>query len=623
MEITGSREYKIDIEPRILEFLGPSLYTNIYFVLAELIANSYDADASNVYIIQDGNKIVIEDDGTGMSYSKGDISKYLKVAEETRTDTSDSYTVKGRRKMGRKGVGKLAALAVSEKVLVMTQRGGDKSGFILSRHVDNNGLLVPISESDISFEKITGHGTSIVMLDPEYELNKGMESVKGNLLKIFPLVSKDFKIHIHTGHTKFTINDFNKEMIQSLGGLVLVGEEFHYLSKYFNPGIAKGYNPDGLLVKENEKVIPITLSTKKGKVKQYDMKIRGWIGFYRTTRDRKNESNDFPDNFISLMSNGKLGEYNILPTVGRNRLVEVFVVGQLHVDLFEETELPDMALSNRQGYKSDDKRYQEVIKYIRDDLLLRVLNMRVAWAKLNMAEKDRLKQQRLKVTEDELKRKVDNYKITASKKIANRFEAQLPAGADVTIESELNSFLPILGLKQRIDSQKKKILISHTGTDKPLCDVVYKMLSFNGAPDSDIIYTNCDNEECRVPEDAPVYDYLREFFVDSYSNEKILVLYVTSDEMAKSWNAVAEVGAGWITRSHHKIFNTKGHSPKMPLDTRAEWQSSIVSGGVISMTPLEFDKFIVKIRDVCDKLGYSTKNKDLNEKELMRYVSVV
>ena len=47
----SDREYKINIDPRILELLGPSLYTNIYYVLAELIANAYDANASNVYII--------------------------------------------------------------------------------------------------------------------------------------------------------------------------------------------------------------------------------------------------------------------------------------------------------------------------------------------------------------------------------------------------------------------------------------------------------------------------------------------------------------------------------------------------------------------------------------------
>ena len=38
------KEYKLNIDPRILELLGPSLYTNIYYVLAELIANAYDAD---------------------------------------------------------------------------------------------------------------------------------------------------------------------------------------------------------------------------------------------------------------------------------------------------------------------------------------------------------------------------------------------------------------------------------------------------------------------------------------------------------------------------------------------------------------------------------------------------
>ena len=39
------KEYKLNIDPRILELLGPSLYTNIYYIIAELIANAYDADA--------------------------------------------------------------------------------------------------------------------------------------------------------------------------------------------------------------------------------------------------------------------------------------------------------------------------------------------------------------------------------------------------------------------------------------------------------------------------------------------------------------------------------------------------------------------------------------------------
>ena len=130
-----NKEYKLNIDPRILELLGPSLYTNIYYVLAELIANAYDAMAHNVYIIANKDDITVEDDGTGMSYERGDINHYLNVAKESRVTEDEAWTTdRTRKKMGRKGVGKLAALSVSENVLVKTRVGDEVSGFVLSRH---------------------------------------------------------------------------------------------------------------------------------------------------------------------------------------------------------------------------------------------------------------------------------------------------------------------------------------------------------------------------------------------------------------------------------------------------------------------------------------------------------
>lgn len=70
-----------------------------------------------------------------------------------------------------------------------------------------------------------------------------------------------------------------------------------------------------------------------------------------------------------------------MPIVGQNKLNEVYVVGQLYVDLFELSELPDMALSNRQGYKSDDPRYEAVIRYVRNTLLPDILRKRVIFQK--------------------------------------------------------------------------------------------------------------------------------------------------------------------------------------------------------------------------------------------------
>lgn len=73
------------------------------------------------------------------------------------------------------------------------------------------------------------------------------------------------------------------------------------------------------------------------------------------------------------------------------------MVGQLYVDIFELSELPDMALSNRQGYKSDDPRYEAVIKYVRTTLLPDILRKRSIYSN----EQNREKKQR----------KLDNQKI--------------------------------------------------------------------------------------------------------------------------------------------------------------------------------------------------------------------
>lgn len=218
------KEYKINIDPRILELLGPSLYTNIYYVLAELIANAYDADAHNVYIISNKNDITVEDDGKGMSYIDGDVQKYLNVASISRNTEEESETALKRKKMGRKGVGKLAALSVSENVLIKTVSNMEKSGFILSRSIGSDNRLVPLSDDEISFEKVDGNGTAIVMQKPQYTLHSSLKAIKRNLLKIFPLVDEDFVIHIIRGTETETICSFDKEMISELSTLITLGD---------------------------------------------------------------------------------------------------------------------------------------------------------------------------------------------------------------------------------------------------------------------------------------------------------------------------------------------------------------------------------------------------------------
>ena len=625
------REYKLNIDPRILELLGPSLYTNIYYVLAELIANAYDADASNVYIIIKDDCIIVEDDGSGMSYSGGDIQKYLNVAAVSRNTEAESITPKKRRKMGRKGVGKLAALSVAKNVLIKTIANGEKSGFILSRHINADNLLTPLKDEQIFFEKVFTNGTSIIMQEPQYKLHSTLKTIKRNLLKIFPLVNKEFRIHVIQEDKEEVIESFDKEMISELATLITLGKEFGYLNDYFKTPYKRERDK---LCKTMPSVIQTIDMRDQGGVRHtYDVEIKGWIGTYISTRGRKVEMTDFPDNFISLYAHQKVGEFNILPAVGQNKLNEVYVVGQLHVDIFESTELPDMALSNRQGYKTDDLRYQTVLGYVKARLLPDILKMREVFVSLGKEKKKERRLEKQRQNEAVFKNAVDLFRTNTAKKATQKISLRLgindkrAAEIEKILWNEINTNGLDIGIKSIVDSQKKKLLISQTYKDKHLADIIYNMLLFNNVPSEDIIYTNCDDEISRIPEGdigkSGIYNYLRDFFVNSYSTQKIYVIFVTSHNTKNSWGALMEVGAAWITQMEHKIFNIYDFRPEHPLDDEQVWHLSFrEADGNLYMSRLNVDIFAQKIEYICDKLGYVKRSRQENREHLATLIKI-
>ncbi len=622
------KEYKINIDPRILELLGPNLYTNIYYVLAELIANAYDADANNVYIVETDFSIRVEDDGNGMSYENKEVEKYLNVAKVSRENEEDSYTTSGRLKMGRKGIGKLASLSVSSEVNVLTISNKEKSGFVLSRKpFGDDGLLKPIDEKDINFLYVQDHGTAIEMLNPQYNLHKTDDAIKRNLLNIFPYVNKDFRIHIVRGGRDVIIDQFDRNIAKSLCALITLGDEY----KHMMTGVPNPFpqHRSELVKYEEPWSKQIKLVNNDGVEKEYDLSVEGWIGTYKSTSGRKKDMTDFPDNFISLYANKKLGEFNILPVVGKNKLNEVYVVGQLYIDLFELSELPDMALSNRQGYRSDDPRYLEVITYVRDTLLPRILNMKVLYTSLDHANKKKEELRKLKGKEEELQRNIEKFKKNATQTVFHRIEEKIgdkggvPQDVQQVISDAINVNMPDLGIKSVIDSNKKKILISQNSEDKELADLIYKLLLYNGAPAEDIIYSNCDDSKSRIPEDVTIYDYLRDFFVDSYSTTKIYTIFVTSKHLRDHLGEVAEIGAAWITGIGQKIFNIHPYIPERPLNIETVYQVSYYNeDGKLCMNNVNADVFCVKIEDICQKLDYHIKTRQENMDYLGSLVTI-
>ena len=297
------------------------------------------------------------------------------------------------------------------------------------------------------------------------------------------------------------------------------------------------------------------------------------------------------------------------------------------MDLFEASELPDMALSNRQGYKTEDPRYQALLKYVRNELLAEVLAKREKFTDYKNAEKKRLKEEEAMRQEQELKKQASQQKEKTAEKFdqyTRRYGDTIPrAAAMAALDRAFVQGDRVIGLKQRVDSVKKTVLISHTYSDKGLADVVFQMLRHNGVPAKDILYTSCDEEESRIPPDEAVYDYLQKFFVESLSNQRIYVLFVTSDNTKKSWGATVEVGAAWITKVEHKIFNIPPYRPEKPLDDEHVWhQTDRDAEGNLSMSPLSADVCCQMIEYVCRQLAYRPKVRAENLRYLKGLVEI-
>ena len=120
------KEFSIKILGRLLELLGVQMYKHRDAAIAELVANSWDAGANNIWISIPNetnydpfiSEILIEDDGCGMDES--DLQdKYLVIGRNRRTsENSDEF--RGRKVMGRKGIGKLAGFGIAVNMTIET-----------------------------------------------------------------------------------------------------------------------------------------------------------------------------------------------------------------------------------------------------------------------------------------------------------------------------------------------------------------------------------------------------------------------------------------------------------------------------------------------------------------------
>lgn len=115
---------EIKVASRIVDYLSSGLYNSPAACLKELVNNSYDADAKrvDVFVKPDADRIVVADDGLGMS-AKEFVDHFERVSESHKRDKND-HTRSGRPKVGKIGIGFIAANELCDVMEIISTKKG-------------------------------------------------------------------------------------------------------------------------------------------------------------------------------------------------------------------------------------------------------------------------------------------------------------------------------------------------------------------------------------------------------------------------------------------------------------------------------------------------------------------
>ncbi len=117
---------KITVDRKIVNLLSRSLYADFPRAIREAVSNSYDGDATVVKITVDreNSKVVIEDNGNGISLEQFD--NYLSIAREKQAEFTEKFS---RKRIGKFGIGFLAGFPFCMALEITSKREGADVGF--------------------------------------------------------------------------------------------------------------------------------------------------------------------------------------------------------------------------------------------------------------------------------------------------------------------------------------------------------------------------------------------------------------------------------------------------------------------------------------------------------------
>lgn len=377
-----------------MKLLGKNLYSNPWTAISEIVANGIDAKASNVYVLidmRDKKKAIVEifDDGMGMSYE----------------DLKERYTMIGRNKrlekeniagktLGRKGIGKLAALYLSPRYYLYTKTEDTETAWVVDTEKISDSDTPALIQTEYEEQRLISHnkwldirtGTMVHLS------NVDLRKIGPERLKSLPVILADYYLEtvistnisvcvINSEHDEILFEKISKNINFNTMYGIFDNTEYGYKNKLQSHVFLTKSTDDPevdyprptVKLDESKYKCKGTMEMRdlEGVSRELSYNLTGWIGIHSSLNNSVLQRNSphgkrvqNHTNALRLYVRGKLAVDNLMNYMKRTAAFASYIEGEISFDILDDDMFEDASTSNREGYSISDPRIKLLLELV-------------------------------------------------------------------------------------------------------------------------------------------------------------------------------------------------------------------------------------------------------------------
>ena len=617
-----------------LALLGKGMYSNLWAALSELIANGIDAKPSfvKVYINMSdktNSEIEILDNGIGMTPI--DIKKkYVVIGNNKRIgDKENAESL-----MGRKGVGKLAALFLTNKYEILTKtvngtestwrfdfndrssvtpelREIDRGQYTLGGYLDNekSGTLVKLY--NVNLENMAEEALNALRyimanyfiydnlpdVSVEFYINDGTKTVNECLSTPLPMkkqVAWNNMLAVAGDHVSIgLLDDMTVKMPLEQPGYFEKNDMEFESKRFVFSSICE--NANGVFE-----------ATRTGNTLSIPYKLTGWIGIHASIKEKEAQRNDssfvknkfYNPNKLRLYIRNKLAVEDFTSYLKNTQQGINYIEGEIIFDLLDDNNLEDITTSNRQDVDIHDKRVTlliDIVKKIVNKLISERNSVTAAVGEENKKRKDTIESRAKVKAKKAIKKDLDNIGVDQG------IVDDIVASFDNKLKGDNN-------LKAK---EVYKLFISHARKDRRFSDFIFNLLIKKGAVVEEIFYTTR-----QVQGNSTLSQDIKKNIMENNT----IVLFLDSANFMRSSYCLFEGGAFWATRSMESCIHIHFDTAWIPdyINDRDKYhvplhRGKVLTSSVFELTQSKYNELVQVLNIIIEHLNSSALH---NENEI-------